>query len=75
MVGVSRLFQQLDQQKRFSVSRILSICIFFTLLILVYLVFEVKKEKDIIDYIMNATNHYNILSLYINNTHDHYNSV
>lgn len=75
MVGVSRLFQQLDQQKRFSVSRILSICIFFTLLVVMYIVFGLKKEEDIIDYIMNATNHYNISSLYINNTHDHYNSV
>ena len=75
MVGVSRLFQQLDQQKRFSVSRILSICIFFTLLVVMYIVFGLKTEEDIIDYIMNATKHYNISSLYINNTHDHYNSV
>ena len=77
MAGLSRFVQQLGRQERFGLGWTVSFCFMIFLAWTCILFWMKTSEKDIIDYIVNASIYHNIsgenIIDYIVNASNHYN--
>ena len=60
MEGLSRIVQQLGQQERCRVVRVICFCLMILLIGIFIICILKSSSENIIDFIMNATDYYNI---------------